>query len=46
MTFTARFTQMIDGTTEEYLALEKMEHEYLATLPDRILSALSQLKTG
>jgi len=46
MTYTARFTQMIDGTTEEYLELEKLEHEYLKTLPDRITHSLLALKTG
>jgi predicted HD phosphohydrolase len=46
MTSVARFTQMIDGTTEEYLALEALEHEYVAALPDRIIQQLLQLKTG
>lgn len=42
---TVSFTRMIDGTTEEYAFLEKLEHQYVAKLPDRILAALANLES-
>ena len=41
-----RFTQMKDGTREDYELLELHEREYLRTLPERILSAVQALETG
>jgi len=41
-----RFTQMQDGTREDYELLELHERDYLRTLPDRILDALQALQTG
>jgi len=46
MSYRARFTQMIDGTQAEYLALEKLEHEYIQTLPQRICQSLMALQSG
>jgi predicted HD phosphohydrolase len=40
------FTQMKDGTREDYELLEIHEREYLRRLPDRILAAMATLKTG
>jgi predicted HD phosphohydrolase len=40
------FTQMKDGTREDYRLLEVHEREYLRTLPDRVLASLRELKTG
>jgi predicted HD phosphohydrolase len=40
------FTQMKDGTREDYQLLEHYERYYLRELPDRILAALAQLETG
>ena len=37
------FTQMKDGTTEEYKFLQKLEHDYILGLPERLLSALEGL---
>ena len=37
------FTQMKDGTQAEYLFLQKLEHDYIAALPDRLLEALARL---
>lgn len=37
------FTQMKDGTAEEYLFLQKLEHGYIRALPDRLLLALHRL---
>lgn len=41
-----QFTQMRDGSFEEYQFLHEREQEYLATLPDRILDGLRQLGDG
>lgn len=41
-----RFTQMRDGTFEEYQFLKTLEHAYIAALPDRILGALRELDDG
>jgi predicted HD phosphohydrolase len=37
------FTQMKDGTQEEYLFLQKLEHDYIRGLPDRLLDGLKRL---
>ncbi len=37
------FTQMKDGTQAEYVFLQKLEHDYIRALPDRILLALERL---
>ena len=34
---TVAFTQMKDGTQEEYIYLQGLEHEYIRGLPDRLL---------
>ena len=41
-----RFTQMKDGTREDYELLELHERDYLRALPERILTALRALETG
>jgi predicted HD phosphohydrolase len=41
---TVKFTQMQDGTREEYEFLDSLEDEYKAGLPDRILEALGKLE--
>ncbi len=41
---TVNFTRMEDGTREEYEFLDKLEHDYIAGLPDRILAALAKLE--
>jgi predicted HD phosphohydrolase len=38
---TVAFTQMKDGTREEYLMLEEAEHAYIAGMPDRLLRELA-----
>jgi predicted HD phosphohydrolase len=38
------FTRMEDGTREEYEFLDRMEEEYAAALPDRIMEALRKLE--
>ena len=40
------FTEMKDGTREEYQYLHGLEQQYIATLPDRILASLRQLDDG
>lgn len=40
---TVEFRQMKDGTREEYEFLERIESQYVAALPDRILEALGGL---
>ncbi len=40
------FTQMKDGTREDYELLEIHEREYLRELPNRIMSSLGALQTG
>lgn len=37
------FTQMKDGTAEEYQFLQGLEHDYVRALPDRLLTALEGL---
>lgn len=38
------FIRMEDGTPEEYEFLDKLEHQYIEKLPDRILDALAKLE--
>jgi predicted HD phosphohydrolase len=38
---TVAFTQMKDGTREEYLLLQEAEHAYVACTPDRLLRELA-----
>ncbi|WP_439888010.1 HD domain-containing protein [Pseudomonas sp. MBLB4123] len=38
------FTQMKDGTREEYHFLERLENEFNQNLPERILKALAELE--
>jgi predicted HD phosphohydrolase len=40
------FTQMNDGTREDYELLEIHERAYLRALPDRILASLGELDSG
>ncbi len=37
------FTQMKDGTAEDYRLLQSLEHDYIRTLPDRLMTALEGL---
>ena len=37
------FTQMADGTPEEWALLDRFEEEFNAGLPDRILGAVDKL---
>ena len=41
---TVSFTQMKDGTRDDYALLEKLEHDYARGLPDRLLAALRGLE--
>ena len=41
---TVNFTNMADGTAEEYAYLAEQEKEYVSDLPDRLLTALENLK--
>ena len=43
---TVSFRQMKDGTEAEYLFLHRLERDYIARLPDRILDALRALDEG
>jgi predicted HD phosphohydrolase len=38
-----QFTQMKDGTREEYFFLQALEHDYIRQLPDRLLQGLQRL---
>jgi predicted HD phosphohydrolase len=40
---TVEFTQMKHGTREEYLFLQRLEHDYIRALPERLLAALDRL---
>ena len=40
------FTRMDQGTPEDYAFLGKLEHEYVTTLPDRVLGALEGLRNS
>ena len=42
MTETVSFTQMKDGTREDYELLARLEKPYLAMTPDRVLGELRQ----
>lgn len=46
MSVVVAFTQMRDGTREEYQRLQELERAYVARLPDRLLTALRQLDTS
>ncbi len=37
------FSQMKDGTAEEYQFLQALEHDYIRALPDRLITALEAL---
>ncbi len=41
---TVSFTRMSEGTVEDYALLDKLEHEFTAKLPDRIMAALAGLE--
>ena len=41
---TVNFTRMEDGTREEYEFLDRMEDEYKAGLPERIMESLRKLE--
>jgi predicted HD phosphohydrolase len=41
-----QFTQMRDGSYEEYQFLHGLEREYIASLPERVLAGLRQLDDG
>jgi predicted HD phosphohydrolase len=46
MNQTVSFRQMKDGTREDYALLSRLEHEYVQSLPDRLLTALKRLDDG
>lgn len=41
-----RFTQMVDGTREEYELLQRLEHRYVQELPERLMAAMRRLDDG
>ena len=41
---TVAFTQMKDGTKEDYAFLDKLERSYLKSLPDRLMATMSLLE--
>ena len=43
---TVSFTRMDEGTVEDYALLGKLEHEFVARLPDRLLGALEGLRSS
>jgi predicted HD phosphohydrolase len=43
---TVSFTQMRDGTREDYQFLHGLERQYIAALPDRLLADLRRLDDG
>ena len=43
---TVSFTEMKHGTQQDYVLLDRCEQEHAASVADRLLSALSQLKHG
>ena len=43
---TVNFTRMEDGTREEYEFLDRMEEEYKAGLPDRLMASLRKLENS
>jgi predicted HD phosphohydrolase len=46
MSKTVTFTQMKDGTAEDYALLEELEKPYLALTPDRVLEELNRQGTA
>ena len=42
---TVSFTRIDEGTSKDYALLGKLEHEYVASLPDRLLGALEGLRS-
>ena len=40
------FTQMRDGTVEDYALLEELEHEFARALPDRIMERMQALENS
>lgn len=40
---TVNFTEMANGTSQEYLFLHRLEQEYISELPARLVAALKQL---
>lgn len=46
MSETVGFRQMKDGTREDFQLLQRLEHDYLVTLPDRLIAGLEKLRTG
>ena len=43
---TVSFTRMDEGTIDDYALLGKLEHEYVTSLPDRLLGALEGLRNS
>ena len=43
---TVSFTEMKHGTQQDYVLLDRYEQEHAASVADRLLSALSQLRHG
>ena len=43
---TVSFTEMTHGTQQDYVLLDRYEQEHAASVANRLLSALSQLKHG
>lgn len=46
MSETVGFRQMKDGTREDYLLLQRLEHDFVQGLPDRLITALEKLRTS
>ena len=43
---TVSFSRMDEGTPQDYALLDKLEHEFAADLPDRLLGALEGLRSS
>ena len=43
---TVSFRRMDEGTPEDYAFLGKLEHDYIAALPDRLMDALRALESS
>ncbi len=43
---TVNFSRMCDGTKEEYAFLDQLEQDYIADLPERLISALERLENS
>ena len=43
---TVRFTQMADGTAQDYALLHGLEQEYVRDLPARLMAALGELESS